>query len=131
MIAILTLTFKILKIFTIFMFIFWVLLIQISGVLLLTIFCSLVIFYIFIWLNLKTNEGWLHRYFLSKTNWKNMLFYSNMIKTVADFELVPNSCLEKTYPLVADITPRCSEATVMKPSHTVNRQYMKQVPNLF
>ena len=43
--------------------------------------------------------------FSLKPTEKNMLFYSNMIKIVADFELVPNSCLEKTYPLAADITP--------------------------
>ena len=59
--------------------------------------------------------------FSLKPTEKNMLFYSNMIKTVADFELVSNSCLEKTYPLAADVTPGCSEGTVMKPSHTVNR----------
>ena len=35
------------------MFIIWVLLIQISGVLFLTIFFSLVILYIFIWLKLE------------------------------------------------------------------------------
>lgn len=71
------------------------------------------------------------KYFLSKTNWKTMLFYSNMIKTVVDFEIVPNSCLEKTYPLAADITPGCSEWTVTKASYTVNRLYLEQVPNLF